>query len=116
MKILKTRNFVASLIAALFTLPVCVLPAFGEVNANTPDFYIQKIEDLFITIGMPLGAVLLVGSLILVAIKFMTSGGDAGKRASAIEGLFSSAVGGIILGAVLFFAGFLIGVGKWLAQ
>lgn len=110
------KNYAISLAAALLTLPLCVLPAFGEVSAKTPDFYIGKIEDLFITIGMPLGSVLLVGSLILIAVKFMTSGGDAGKRASAIEGLFSTAVGGVILGAVLFFAGFLIGVGKWLAQ
>jgi len=98
-------------------LPLLLAPAalaeeiagIKPVEAST---FVDKLKQLIINVGTPVGAVILIGSLILVAIKFMTSGGNDRKRQEALEGLTSVAIGGAILGGTLFLAGVILGIGQ----
>lgn len=104
------------MLAAAEMLAAAPVLAADPVQEISPDSFVTKVRDLLVQVGMPIGSVVLVGSLIVVAAKLMTAHGSAGKKAEAMEGLFNVALGGVVLGGALFIAGFLLGVGKWLTK
>lgn len=72
----------------------------------------QKIIQVVQTVGMPIGGGLLFLSVVAVAIIMMTSAFKPDKKASAMGALGYVAGGGIILGAAMFIAGALLGIGE----
>ena len=89
--------------------------AVAGINPIGPDEMINKVRELFMTVGVPLGAAILIGCCIFVAVKIMAAGGDSRKRQEAIEGLQAVIIGGLILGGIPFFVGIILGLGNWLA-
>ena len=89
--------------------------AATSINPITPDEMIDKVQNLFITVGVPFGTAILVGCAIYIAIRIMAAGGDSRKRAEAIEGLQAVIIGGLIIGGIPFFVGLILGLGNWLA-
>lgn len=96
----------------LLIAPVALAGEVGGIETKEASMFVDKLKQLITDVGTPVGAVILVGSLIIVAIKFMTSGGNDRKRQEAIEGLTSVAIGGAILGGTLFLAGVILGIGQ----
>lgn len=103
-----------SIAIPLMTAPVALAaePDTAGVQTVQAGEFATKLKDLAINVGTPVGAAVLVGCLVIVAIKFMTSGGNDRKRQEALEGLTSVAIGGAILGGTLFLAGVILGIGQ----
>ncbi|RJO62789.1 MAG: hypothetical protein C4542_02175 [Dehalococcoidia bacterium] len=72
----------------------------------------DKIAEIVKTIGMPLGGAILFLAVCLIAIKMMLSGINPDRKADAMSGLFYVGLGGIILGAAMFVAGAILGIGQ----
>lgn len=102
-----------SIAIPLMTAPVALAVEGDIAGVNTvqPSEFANKLRELAVNVGTPVGAAVLVGCLIIVALKFMTSGGNDRKRQEALEGLTSVAIGGAILGATMFLAGVILGIG-----
>lgn len=87
-------------------------PAFAEVEAKDPKQLTDKIVDLVNQVGVPVGGALLFLSVCVAAIELIMARGRPEKRAETMTGLLYIAIGGIILGGALFFAGAFLGIGK----
>ena len=115
----KIKAFLSGLLAAVFSYFLMLPAALAEGENNyagiktvTATDFAVKLKSLIVNVGTPVGASILVGSLIIVALKFMFSGGNDRKRAEALESLTSVAIGGVILGATLFLAGVILGIAE----
>lgn len=72
----------------------------------------NKIKELVTNVGMPIGGAILFLAVVIVAVKLMLSGGKAQERAETMSGLMYVAIGGVLLGGALFFAGVILGIGS----
>lgn len=104
---------------ALFTNLFFIAPAFagsnfGPVQPGSATGLAQTIYDLVSTLGMPIGGSIIFGCVVIMAVKIAASGlqGRAEKKAEAMGGLGYVLFGGILLGASLFIAGAIIGIGQ----
>ncbi|MGB9825898.1 MAG: hypothetical protein ACPLRU_04420 [Desulfofundulus sp.] len=84
----------------------------AEVKPLTPETLTEKIIDLVQKVGMPVGGALLFLSVCVAAIELIMARGRPEKRAETMTGLLYIAIGGIILGGALFFAGVFLGIGQ----
>lgn len=109
----KVRSYVSAL---FFTLSMFVVKAaYAAANYTIPtqsgEDLGKKIHDLVINIGLPVGGAILLLSVAFMAIKLMFSALKSDKRAEVMEGFVPIAIGGIILGGAMFFAGVILGIG-----
>jgi hypothetical protein len=74
----------------------------------------NKIKELVTTVGMPVGGAILFLAVAFIAVQLMLSSmhGQSQKRAEVMGGLGYVAIGGILLGGALFFAGVILGAGS----
>lgn len=110
------RPFISKIIqaatGAVLTLSAAA-PAFAEgVQAKDPSELSSKIVQLVQTVGMPVGGALLFLAVCIGAIELIMARGKAEERAKVMSGLLYIAIGGIILGGALFFAGVFLGIGN----
>lgn len=103
------------------TVTAFLIAVLNQVPAYAQNFTIDtksgadlgtKIRELVETVGMPVGGAILFLSVCIFAIKLMLSAGASQKKAEVIEGFVPLAIGGIILGGALFFAGVILGIGE----
>nr|WP_243137636.1 hypothetical protein [Desulfofundulus thermobenzoicus] len=97
------------MIAGIFGAAV---PAFAELQSQDPSQLTNRIIDLVNKVGVPVGGALLFLSVCVAAIELIMSRGRPEKRAETMSGLLYVAIGGILLGGALFFAGVFFGIGK----
>ncbi|RKO65687.1 pilin [Desulfofundulus salinus] len=105
----KAAGALGTLAAGIFG---AAAPAFAELQPQDPSQLTDKIIDLVNRVGMPVGGALLFLSVCVGAIELILSRGRPEKRAETMSGLLYVAIGGIILGGSLFFAGVFFGIGK----
>lgn len=110
----KVRSYVSALLFALFMF--AAKAAFAAANYTIPtqsgeDLGV-KIKNLVMSVGMPVGGAILLLSVAFMAIKLMMSAFKADKKAEVMEGFMPIAIGGIILGGAMFFAGVILGIGS----
>jgi hypothetical protein len=84
---------------------------YGPVSPGNAAELGTKIGQLVQNVGMPIGGAILFLSVVVVGIKIMMSHVNPHGRAEAMSSLFYVGVGGVILGAAMFLAGFFIGMG-----
>jgi len=105
--------FLCACVAFFYTLlPSAAFADDYTIDPKTGAELGNKIKELVTTVGMPVGGAILFLAVAFVAIQLMLSGGKAEKRAETMSGLMYVAVGGILLGGALFFAGALLGIGS----
>ncbi|NHM28943.1 hypothetical protein G7K71_18640 [Desulfofundulus sp. TPOSR] len=102
---------------ALGTLAAGILwaaaPALAAgLQEQNPDQLTDKIIELVNKVGVPVGGALLFLSVCVAAIELIMARGRPEERARVMSGLLYIAIGGIILGGALFFAGVFFGIGK----
>ncbi|MTI84404.1 MAG: hypothetical protein FH756_10965 [Firmicutes bacterium] len=85
---------------------------YGGIDVTDGGSLGTKIVEVVQQVGMPIGGGLLFLSVVAVAIMMMTSAFKPDKKASAMGALGYVAGGGIILGAAMFIAGALLGIGE----
>jgi hypothetical protein len=85
---------------------------YGGIDVTDGGSLGTKIVEVVQAVGMPIGGGLLFLSVVAVAIMMMTSAFKPDKKASAMSALGYVAGGGIILGAAMFIAGALLGIGE----
>ncbi|NPV74299.1 MAG: hypothetical protein HPY89_11115 [Pelotomaculum sp.] len=109
----KKLKRIAFVLCAAFTGMIGVVtPAFAEITPGDPKQLSEKIIKLVQDVGMPVGGALLFLAICVGGIELMLSRGKPEKRAETMSGLLYIAIGGIILGGALFFAGVFLGIGK----
>lgn len=109
------RPFISKIIQAATgtALTLMTTPAFAEgVQAKDPSELTSKIVQLVQQVGMPVGGALLFLAVCIGAIELIMARGKAEDRARVMGGLLYIAIGGIILGGALFFAGVFLGIGQ----
>ncbi len=110
---MKLRTFFASLWIWPVVAFLSVDPAFANsIPTHTPDTFMKKLLDLVQNVAMPLGSIIFFACIIVAGIQLMWFRNRPDARADTVAGLGYVLLGGIILGAALFLAGALIGVGK----
>jgi hypothetical protein len=102
----------------LWTTVMCWLWATPMAMATDPlpvvtgSDLTDKIKNLVQEIGIPVGSSILFLTVCIVAVQLMLTQNNPQKRADTMSGLLYIAIGGILLGGALFFAGVFYGVGK----
>ncbi|MCS5696924.1 hypothetical protein [Desulfofundulus thermocisternus] len=102
-----------TLLYALYAAPA-MAEDFGPVQPSSAKGLAQTIYNLVAELGMPIGGSIIFGCVVIASIKIATAGlqGRAEKKAEAIGGFGYVVLAGILLGASLFVAGALIGIGQ----
>lgn len=111
---MKLRTFFASLWIWPVIVFLSVDPAFADpIPTHTPDAFMGKLLSLVQNVALPLGAIIFFGCVVLGAIQLMWFRSRPDERAQTMSGFGYVLLGGVILGAALFLAGALIGVGRY---
>ncbi|WP_031516613.1 hypothetical protein [Desulfofalx alkaliphila] len=89
---------------------------YGGVTPEDAGTLGEKITTLVSKVGMPIGGGLLFFSVLIIAIKLIMTSGNARKRAEVMDGFVYLGIGGVLLGATMFVAGALLGIGSELSN
>lgn len=112
------NKIVASVGAFLASISLAVPQAFatlsgsGSLQVQDASSLATKLEQLVNSVGIPVGGGILLISVCVAAIELMIARGRPEKRAETMSGLIYIAIGGILLGGALFFAGLFFGIGR----
>jgi hypothetical protein len=108
----KIKAYVPAAVAVLFMYATKVAFAANyTIPTQSGEDLGRRIHDLVINIGLPVGGAILLLSVAFMAVKLMLSALKSDKRAEVMEGFVPIAIGGIILGGAMFFAGVILGIG-----
>ncbi|WP_238472662.1 MULTISPECIES: hypothetical protein [Desulforamulus] len=88
----------------------------GGITTQTADQLSSKIVAWANSIIQPLGAAIIFISIAFAAIKIIITANKPEERAKAMSALPYILIGGVGLGAIMLFAGFVIGSGQELAK
>jgi hypothetical protein len=89
---------------------------YGPVAPKDYSTFTNKLGQIVKDLGMPIGATILLVSLIVLSAELAMSRGNPQKRAEVMSGIGYALIAGIILGAVFFIAGAAIGIGQYFSQ
>lgn len=81
--------------------------AIGTTEVQTAT---ENIKRAITSIAMPLGGVLIFGSIVIAAIKMIANANNPQKRSESISSLAWICGGGIVLGGSLIIAGIIINI------
>jgi len=89
---------------------------YGPVAPKDYSTFTSKLGQIVKDLGMPIGATILLVSLIVLSAELAMSRGNPQKRAEVMSGIGYALIAGIILGSVFFIAGAAIGIGQYFSK
>lgn len=103
----KIATATSSLIFYITYNSVVFATAIGTTEVQTAT---ENIKRAITSIAMPLGGVLIFGSIVIAAIKMIANANNPQKRSESISSLAWICGGGIVLGGSLIIAGIIINI------
>lgn len=110
----KLRNKLIGLYAAFIVLITTspALAGIAEVDASTMS---DKIVNVANSVLRPIGALFIFIALAITAFKLITTANKPQERAEAMGSVPYILIGGLLLGGIMMFAGFILGLMNKLA-
>lgn len=103
----KIATATSSLIFYITYNSIVFATAIGTTEVQTAT---ENIKRAITSIAMPLGGVLIFGSIVIAAIKMIANANNPQKRSESISSLAWICGGGIVLGGSLIIAGIIINI------
>jgi ABC-type arginine transport system permease subunit len=105
----KFREKMMTVLLAVFTWGVAAVPAFAQAIAPVgADEVATKLVNTLNGVVRPIGMVVIFGVVAWAAFKLITTANNPTGRAETMESLPYIVIGGIALGAVMLFSGFIV--------
>jgi len=110
----KLRNKMIALYAMLI-VAVTTTPALAGIADVEATAMSDKIVDVANDVVRPIGALLIFLALAITAFKLITTANKPQERAEAMGSIPYILIGGLLLGGLMMFAGFILGMMNKLA-
>lgn len=109
---------VLSPVVQMLALVLCPLSAAyaAGIEPQEPEAFADKLVDLVQSLGVPVGGAILLLSVVILTVRVMLAQGRPEKMAETMQGFGWLCVAGAILGAAVFIAGVILGIGQRLGS